>query len=313
MTELKMALASMKEYLKKRQSPCLYYIPDVAEAWVYNADNLIKHYAPIAQGFSWLTAMQRYRAEVAKKGHVEGESARVLISVTENFVKEVEEYIAQKTCPAKEDKSSITVAVSTVFSSVSEKTVAGLIVENGQLREELEERKRGFKSVQESLRRTIDQRDQAWSGASRLNAYLHRKEQEIAALKEEGNKLREDLKILTASAVNRTQVLAALDSARTWQRVAESRFDSINELKRVNAKLELDTNNRAEKIEKLEAEIKSLRSLKLAQNSYVLAYGDLQEGYKLVGPFVSREVAEYYCLRDDPNTEILEVFVPDED
>jgi hypothetical protein len=297
MTELKMALANMKEYLKKRQSPCLYNIPDVAEAWVYNADKLIKHYAPIARGFSWLTAMQRYRAEVAKKGYVEGESARVLISVTENFVKEVEKYIAQQTCPTKEDKSSITVAVAFDFSE-AEKQVAGMLAELVKL---------------DKMHKKLSEPDQS-AVISNLRSAINGLRGQLLSKTAEAEVLYENSKTWHKVADERLNTIRNLqESARTWQGVVESRFDSINELKRINAKLELDTNNRAEKIEKLEAEIRDLKSGKPTQSSYVLAYGDLKDGYNLVGPFVSREVAEYYCLRDDPNTEILEVFAPAED
>jgi hypothetical protein len=276
MTELKMALASMKEYLKKRQSPRLYNIPDVAEAWVYNADNLIKHYAPIAQGFSWLTTMQRYRAEVAKKGYVEGESARVLISVTENFVKEVEEYIAQQTRPTKEDKSSITVAVAFDFSE-AEKQVAGMLAELVEL---------------DKMHKKLSEPDQSAvisnlrSAINGLRGQLHAKNEEAATLKED---------------------------SKAWHKVADERLNAIRNLQESARAWKRERLAYIQKLERLELENKNLKSAKPTQSSYVLAYGDLKDGYKLVGPFVSREVAEYYCLRDDPNTEILEVFVPDED
>jgi hypothetical protein len=270
MTELKMALADMKEYLKKRQSPC------VAEAWVYNADNLIKHYAPIAQGFSWLTAMQRYRDEVAKKGYVEGESARVLISVTENFVKEVEKYIAQQTCPAKEDKSSITVAVAFDFSE-AEKQVAGMLAELVEL---------------DKMHKKLSEPDQS-AVISNLRLAI--------------NGLRGQLLSKTAEA----EVLN--ENSKAWHKVADERLNAIRNLQESESSWKRERLAYIQKLERLELENKNLKAAKPTQSSYVLAYGDLKDGYNLVGPFVSREVAGYYCLRDTPNTEILEVFAPAED
>ena len=293
MTELKMALAGMKSYLQQREGPTIGW------PWQSRADNLIKHYAPRAQGLSWLTPMQRYRAEVAKKGYVEGESARVLMSVTENFVKEVEEYIAQQTRPTKEDKSSITVAVAFDFSE-AEKQVAGVLAKLVEL---------------DKMHKKLSEPDQS-AVISNLRSVINGLKGQLLIKTEEAA-----LKLRLADAM-RNERHDNVAQTRYWcdqykqiatEALAEGRFDLINELKRITAKLELDTNNRAEKIEKLEAEIKSLRSLKPTQNSFVLAYGDLQEGYNLVGPFVSREEAENYCLRDAPDTEILEVFVPAED
>jgi hypothetical protein len=54
-------------------------------------------------------------------------------------------------------------------------------------------------------------------------------------------------------------------------------------------------------------------SPKQAQNSFVVAYGDLKDGYKLVGPFVCREDAESYKKAEDLpwQVQIIEVDQPD--
>jgi chromosome segregation ATPase len=311
MTELKKALESLKVYMQGHDGKFFGHI------WTLRMGDVLKHYRPVKLN-SLASLAKAFRDGVHSFG---GKEAQSLLELTQDFIKEVEEHIAMFE-ERKKESHSITIAVAFDFSEAEQqmtrmlaqmeqaenstlksslealkKTVDALSSENQNLKNALKDANRGFASTCNGLSlqvRSWRERSDELAGEAKAH------KQAALDLREQLRKAEENRKVFE-------------ERARAWQDLANRHLGNIANLEYKNHYLQKGYNELAAKVKLLELENQNLKAGKPTQNSFVLAYGSLKDGYSLVGPFPNAEAADAYRLKDDPRTEIIQVSPAAED
>jgi chromosome segregation ATPase len=316
MTDLKKALENLKVYMQGHDGKFFGHI------WTLRMGDLLKHYRPVSLN-SLAGVAKAFRDKYQAFGPIAGKEAQSLLELTQDFIKEVEEYIAMFE-ERKKESDSITIAVAFDFSEAEQQMTRMLAqmeqAENSTLKSSLEESKKtvdALSSENQNLKNALKDANRGFASTCKglslqVRSWRERSDElagEVKAHKQAALDLREQLrKAEKSSKVHE-------ERARAWQEIANNHFGNIANIENRNLSLQHGNKELAAKVKLLELENRNLKAGKPTQNSFVLAYGSLKDGYSLVGPFPNAEAAEAY-RKDDllpEEAEILEVCIPAED